>query len=66
MLRKRNCNGRKRYFKGKETVLTVLVVEDEDVARNLSEKVLNKYGYNVVTAADGQQGLDVYSEQKKY
>lgn len=49
-------------FKGEETVL---VVEDEDVVRNLSERVLNKYGYNVVTAIDGQQGLDVYSEQRK-
>ena len=44
---------------------TVLVVDDEDVVRNLSERVLNQYGYYVVTAVDGQQGLDVYTEQKK-
>ena len=49
-------------FKGEETVL---IVEDEDVIRNLSERVLNKYGYNVVIAVDGQQGLDRYTEQKK-
>jgi DNA-binding NtrC family response regulator len=44
---------------------TVLVVDDEDVVRNLSERVLNQYGYYVVTAVDGQQGLDLYTEQKK-
>jgi len=54
--------GERYIFERKETVL---VVEDEEVVRNLSEKLMNQYGYNLVIAIDGQQDLDVYTEQKK-
>jgi len=42
---------------GKETIL---VVDDEASIRNLTEISLKKYGYSILTAANGQEGLDVY------
>ena len=41
---------------------TVMVVEDEASIRNLIERTLKKFGYTVLTAHDGQEGLDVYRE----
>ena len=35
----------------------VLVVDDEEAVRNLLQRVLNKAGYDVVTAADGEEAL---------
>jgi len=35
----------------------VLVVDDEEAVRDLLQRILNKAGYNVVTAADGQEAL---------
>jgi len=35
----------------------VLVVDDEEAVRNLLQRILNKAGYDVVTAADGQEAL---------
>ena len=45
---------------GKETIL---VVEDEEVVRNLAERILRQYGYNVMTASDGVEGIEIF---KKY
>ena len=47
---------KKLVARGRETVL---LVEDEQVVRNLSREVLEQYGYNVITAADGQEGLNM-------
>jgi len=35
----------------------LLVVDDEELVRNLLQRVLNKAGYDVVTAADGEEAL---------
>ena len=43
---------------------TILVVEDEGSVRKLTKDVLNKYGYTVLTAIDGQEGLDRYAENE--
>jgi two-component system, cell cycle sensor histidine kinase and response regulator CckA len=43
---------------------TVLVVEDEEMVRNVVSKFLNKYGYTVLSAADGHGALLVCSEHK--
>jgi len=40
----------------------VLVVDDEEGVRNLLQRTLEGTGYNVVTAADGQEALDKMSE----
>lgn len=37
---------------------TILVVEDDDVARELMRRALERRGYSVVTAEDGIQGYE--------
>ena len=37
--------------------IRVLVVDDEEAVRNLLQRILNKAGYDVVTAANGQEAL---------
>ncbi len=38
---------------------TILVVDDESHVRLLNKTVLERAGYSVVTAADGQEAIDV-------
>ncbi|MBV2151001.1 response regulator [Sphingobium sp. AS12] len=38
---------------------TVLLVEDEDMVRAVAERALVRQGYTVLTASDGEQGLEV-------
>ncbi len=42
----------------------VLVVEDEDLIRNVFEQALQSWGYTVQTADNGQQALDMCGAQK--
>jgi CheY-like chemotaxis protein len=42
-----------------ENFETVLVVEDEEIVRELVCEVLEEHGYNVICAADGIEALDV-------
>src|SRR6266581_1494512 len=39
---------------------TILLVEDDQTMRAAAQQLLSKVGYRVVTAVDGQQGLDAY------
>ena len=39
----------------------VLVVDDEEIVRNSLQRVLKEAGYDVVTAANGQEALDKMS-----
>lgn len=41
---------------------TVLLVEDEQIVRDLSREVLERYGYQVICATDGEDGLRVCKE----
>lgn len=41
---------------------TVLVVEDEELVRQLAAKVLGRAGYRVLTAVDGLEGIEVFSK----
>jgi two-component system, cell cycle sensor histidine kinase and response regulator CckA len=36
---------------------TILLVEDEDMVRNVAERALTRQGYSVTVAPDGEQGL---------
>jgi two-component system, cell cycle sensor histidine kinase and response regulator CckA len=40
---------------------TILLVEDEFLVRNLSRRILEKHGYDVLEAADGEQALHVFN-----
>ena len=41
---------------------TILLVEDEEVVRNLACEILQTYGYSVLTAANGSEGLRIGRE----
>jgi CheY-like chemotaxis protein len=40
----------------------VLVVDDESVVRQTAKSALQRYGYTVLLAEDGQSGLDLFRE----
>jgi CheY-like chemotaxis protein len=42
---------------------TLLVVEDDDSVRTFTVRMLTTLGYNVLSAADGQKGLDLFKSQ---
>lgn len=51
--------------KGEKNVIstgneTILFVEDEEELRNICQAVLNRFGYNVVSAKDGEEALKIY------
>jgi len=37
----------------------VLVVDDEEAIRSVTQRILEAYGYRVITAADGQEAIDI-------
>jgi len=41
---------------------TILVVDDEDMVRSLLQRTLEEAGYDVITAANGQEALDKMSQ----
>lgn len=41
---------------------TILLVEDEDMVRAVAERALTRQGYTVLTAQDGEQGLEVLAD----
>ena len=43
---------------------TILVAEDDKSIRRLVKRMLERGGYTVLTAANGQEALDVYREQR--
>ncbi len=38
---------------------TILLVEDEDMVRAVAERALSRQGYTIVTASDGDEGLEI-------
>jgi PAS domain S-box-containing protein len=45
-----------------EGAATVLVVDDDEVVRSLTQQMLEESGYAVVTATDGLQAVEVFKE----
>ena len=43
---------------------TILLVEDDRAMRMAAQQLLSKVGYRVVTAVDGQQGVEAYRAQR--
>jgi two-component system cell cycle sensor histidine kinase/response regulator CckA len=41
----------------------ILVIDDEEVVRTTAQAALERYGYSVVTAEDGQRGVDLFRER---
>jgi CheY-like chemotaxis protein len=44
---------------------TILLVEDEDLLRDAAKEILVSSGYTVLTAGDGEQATQLYSQHKK-
>jgi DNA-binding response OmpR family regulator len=44
---------------------TILIVEDEELMLRLVEKFFSRHGYRVITAADGEQALDIYHSRQQ-
>jgi PAS domain S-box-containing protein len=43
---------------------TILVVEDEEPLRRAAQRVLERFGYRVLLAPDGEEGLQVYHDNQ--
>jgi PAS domain S-box-containing protein len=43
---------------------TVLLVDDEEMIRNLGRTILQRYGYEVLVAEDGQDAIEVYKREQ--
>jgi len=43
---------------------TILLVDDEEAVRNSGESILTFFGYSVLTAANGREGLEVYRRKR--
>lgn len=44
---------------------TILLVDDEELVREFSAKVLENFGYKVIAVADGQEALNVYEQERQ-
>jgi two-component system, cell cycle sensor histidine kinase and response regulator CckA len=44
----------------------ILIVEDEDMVRAVAERALARQGYIIETACDGEEGLILFEEGKRY
>jgi two-component system, cell cycle sensor histidine kinase and response regulator CckA len=42
---------------------TILLVDDEDMIRDLGSRILSQSGYRVITASNGKEALDVYERR---
>jgi CheY-like chemotaxis protein len=43
---------------------TILLIDDEESVRKLGEKVLNRFGFSVLTARNGKEGIDLFERHK--
>jgi PAS domain S-box-containing protein len=43
---------------------TILVVEDDEMVRDMARSVLEGFGYTVITAADGEEALALFKENR--
>ena len=45
-------------------LFTVLVIDDQEIVRSVSRTILEKAGYDVLTTATGQQGIELYKKHQ--
>jgi two-component system, cell cycle sensor histidine kinase and response regulator CckA len=43
---------------------TILLIDDEEIIRQLGRNILQKVGYEVITAENGRSGIEVYRENR--
>jgi CheY-like chemotaxis protein len=44
---------------------TILLIDDEELIRDLGKETLTAFGYKVLTASDGESGLELYKKEQK-
>nr|NJM01989.1 response regulator [Desulfobacula sp.] len=49
---------------GGQGAKTVLVIEDEDMVRDMAVKALKAFGYHSLEACDGEEGLEVFKKNQ--
>ncbi len=42
---------------------TILLVDDEEIIRELGESILRSLGYNVITASNGEEAIEIYNKE---
>jgi two-component system cell cycle sensor histidine kinase/response regulator CckA len=42
---------------------TILLVDDDDNVRDLGARILKRAGYDILTAANGKEALQVYTKE---
>lgn len=40
----------------------ILIIEDEDIARSVAERILTKFGFHVLVAQDGVEGIRIFEK----
>ncbi len=49
---------------GRESRGTVLVIDDEQSVRELTSRILTRFGYEVLTASDGPEGITEFQSRR--
>lgn len=42
---------------------TILIIDDETDIQEVASEILSKYGYNIITANNGQKGIEIYASK---
>jgi len=42
---------------------TILVIDDEEMIRDIAHDLLNHLGYNILLAADGEQAIELFTQK---
>lgn len=63
-LSENNNTGIKLINTNKNDIKKVLLVEDDEVSRNMVCILLKKYGFQVITAKNGNEALDIFEKEK--
>ena len=45
---------------------TILIVDDEEIIRDTASRILEYCGYTVLTASDGEQGIDLFRKEHQH
>jgi len=43
----------------------ILVVDDEEIMRNMAKEILNESGYDTILAKDGTEAVEIFKEKKE-